>query len=238
MMTWLLLAGLANAVTPFLGVEFRPFSRQDLVWVDESRTSGTSVGEFDGTARPNLAAFAGVWLRRRVAIVGGLGVAQLSTITRTEDSYRVARWGVVRPSLDVRWAMMPIQDKMPVPWLMLGAYGDIPSARDASDAYTAEEQEAADEAMRTERARLGGVGGRAGVGVDYRLLPGLAIGANFAVGLHRAVYEAQDASTVSSWVTTEAGLLLTFEWPGPEQWGPDAARSVREGKRKSGRSSE
>lgn len=228
----------ASAVTPFFGVEFRPLARQDLVWVDEARTSGTSVGELDGTVRPNLGAFAGVWLKRRVALVGTLGVAQLSTVTRTEDSYHINHVGVVRPGIDVRWAMFPIEDRKPVPWLMLGAYGDIPAARDLSDAYTAEEQEAADLASTTERARLGGIGGRAGLGVDYRVLPGLAIGASFALGLHRAVYEAQDASTASSWITTDAGLLLTFEWPGPEHWAPALERSMREGSRKSRRSPE
>ena len=43
--------------------------------------------------------------------------------------------------------------------------------------HLAHEQEAADVAAENQSYRLGGVGGRVGMGLDYRILPGLMIGA-------------------------------------------------------------
>ena len=39
---------------PSLGVDYVPFGRADLVWVDEEQSTGTRVGEFDGLIRPSL----------------------------------------------------------------------------------------------------------------------------------------------------------------------------------------
>lgn len=216
----LLLAALAGSsfavppeVAPFAGVAWRPLSRQDLVWVDEERTSGTGVGEFDGAVRPVIDGFLGIWIARHYGIVLGVGAARVQTTTWVDDTYQQRAWGVVRPSLEFRYAPLAIRDRFPVPWLMIGVHGDIPAVSDRSDGYTAEQQDAADETAAEERARLGGVGGRTGVGVDYRLLPGIAVGAMFSVGLQRSVLKGTDATFVSSWVSTEGALLLTFEWP-------------------------
>lgn len=218
------LFGAAHAATPFFGVEWRPLSRQDLVWVDESRTSGTAVGEFDGAVRPVLSAFGGVWVNRHIGLVLGLGLARASQITIVEDVRTQQHQGVFRPSLDLRFGWMEQAVRRPVPWFLLGVYGDVPSARNVSDGYDEEAQEAADEAATVERARLGGVGGRAGFGVDYRVLPGLLIGAQVSVGIHRSTYLGGEIARAGSlWVATEAGLLLTFEWPGRKERSKDGA---------------
>lgn len=203
----------AHAATPFFGVEWRPLSRQDLVWVEEDRTSGTAVGEFDGTVRPVASAFGGVWFNKFVGLQVGVGLARVTSTTFVDDTFRSRHQGVFRPSLDLRFGWMEQRLQRPVPWFLLGVYGDVPSARDVSNGYTEEEQTAADEGAATDRARLGGVGGRAGFGVDYRLLPGLSLGAVVSVGIHRSTYAGGDDSFVSVWASTEAALLLTFEWP-------------------------
>jgi hypothetical protein len=211
---WLWVSLVANAATPFIGLEWRPLSRQDLVWVDEGRTSGVLVGEFDGAVRPVFSAFGGAWFNRYVGLSLGLGVAQLSSTTRVEDTYRQRQWGVVRPQLDLRFGWLDRRLRFPIPWFMLGAHGDIPSARDVSNAYTDDEQEAADSAAEVERIRLGGVGGRAGLGVDYMMLPGLSLGLTFSVGVHASTYVGPDEGFTTLWVSTDGALLLTFEWPG------------------------
>jgi hypothetical protein len=203
----------AATTTPFLGVEWRPLSRQDLVWVDEGRTSGVAVGEFDGAVRPVFSAFGGVWFSRHVGLSLGLGMARLTTTNRSGDTYRQRHWGVFRPSLDVRIGWLERRLRYPIPWFVLGVYGDVPSARDVSNAYTADEQAAADESARLERIRLGGVGGRAGVGVDYMVLPGLSLGLTFTVGLHASTFVGSDEGFTNLWMSTEGALLVTFEWP-------------------------
>ncbi|MCB9680029.1 MAG: hypothetical protein H6733_01030 [Alphaproteobacteria bacterium] len=206
-------AGDLGGVRGYAGLEWRPLSRQDLVFVDESRTSGTAVGEFDGTVRPVLGAFGGVWFNRYVALQLGLGVASLTTTSHTEDSYRQVSTAVVRPALDLRFGWMLPTHRYPVPWVILGGYADLPAARDVSDAYTDEEQQVADDAAAETRYRLGGVGGRVGLGADYRVLPSLLIGAQVTVGVHQATYTGGDQRFASTWITTEGSLLFTFEWP-------------------------
>lgn len=209
-----LLVSAHAAPVGFGGLELRPLSRQDLVWVDEGRTSGTTVGEFDGTVKPSLSAFGGVWFNRYVGLSAGLGYAQSVSDSATEDTKQQHLWSVVRPSLDVRLGWMVPRERFPIPWFLVGVYGDIPTVRDRSAEYTEEEQAAADSAAQTDLYRLGGVGGRVGAGVDYRVMPYLAIGAQFDVGLHRSTYTGGDTRFTTLWVATEASILLTFEWPG------------------------
>jgi hypothetical protein len=215
-MTVLALLGLALAgpihPVPLAGLEWRPLSRADLTWVAEDRTSGTGVAEFDGNVSPLLSAFGGLWLVDRVGLVGGLGVARLTSTTWSGESWRQRHWGVVRPSLDVRFAPWKRTTGRPSPWLLLGGHGDIPSARDTSNAFSDEEEAVAEEDAKVERARLGGLGGRVGVGVDLRFAPGLVVGAQYAVLWHRGVLRTSEQDSVTSWVAGEAALVLGFEW--------------------------
>jgi hypothetical protein len=201
------------ALRPFFALEFRPLSRLDLVWVDEGRTSGTTVGEFDGAVRPSMGAMGGLWVNRWFGFSVGLGVAQRSTISLVDDVEVRQHTAVIRPSLDVRLGWARPQLRRPTPWVLLGVYGDVPSVGHRSDAYSEDEQAAADATSETERIRLGGVGGRVGFGVDYRVLPGLSIGAMTSLGLHRSAYQGADSSVATMWLATDASLLLMFEWP-------------------------
>jgi len=217
MFSALFLANAALAVTPLMGVEWRPLSRADLNWLEDGRSSGLSVGEFDGTVNPALAAMGGVWWTPRVATLATLGVARLQNTTQVGKIVTQRHWGVIRPGIDVRWGLMQPAEKRPYPWLFLGMHGDIPSARDISNGYTKPEQKAADENATIERARLGGLGGRAGVGADYRPVPGVAFGIQYGLTWRRGVFQADDREAVTSWLSGEAAFLLAFEWPKTEK---------------------
>ncbi len=203
----------AQAATPLAGVAWTPLSRADLVWVGDDRTSGVAVGEFDGVVAPNLSAFGGVWLSDSVGLIGSLGLARLTSTTWVGDTWRQRHWGVLRPGIDLRYSLGPREVRRPAAWILGGIHGDIPSARDTSNAYSPEEQAIADEDAALERARLGGFGARVGLGVDYRLAEGIAVGAQWSMRWHQSVLRTDQAMNVSSWVAADVALLLTFEWP-------------------------
>lgn len=212
----LLLLATASAATPVLGLEWRPLSRADLTWSDEGRTTGLAVGELDGAVRPALSAFFGAWVSERTALLGSLGLARLTTTTWTPgvdgepDTYRSRHWGVVRPELDLRFAPWG-HSKTASAYAMLGVYGDIPSARDVSNAYTEDEQATADETAAEDRVRLGGFGARGGLGAEVDLGKGVHIGGQYAIYWHQAVLVSDDSSAVSAWLTGEASLILAIE---------------------------
>lgn len=213
---WLVIPfSIAHAATPIAGLEWRPLSRADVDWVVDERTSGLGVGEFDGVVSPALTAFAGAWVSPRISLTGGLGIARLTSTTWVDEVYQQHHWGVIRPMVDVRIAMTRERRVgHPYPWLLAGTHVDIPSARDVSNAYTEEEQAAADEVAYVERVRLGGLGGRLGAGAELRVNEVITIGASWSLGGHWAVLRSSDARTTSSWISSEAALRVCFEWPG------------------------
>ena len=203
---------LAQAAAPMAGLSWTPLSRADLVWVEDGRTTGTGVGEFDGTSRASLMPWAGAWLGR-TALVGTMGVAWLGTSTSSDGVVRRSHRGVLRPGLDLRYALMPRSESTPLPWLVLGAAGSIPFARDRSNAYTDEEQAQADQATLVERARLGGLGARVGAGVEVRITGGLSLGAEAAIEGYTSTLRAAESVSLNTWVGTRAAILLSFTWP-------------------------
>jgi hypothetical protein len=210
MLVLLLALAPAEAARPFFGLEIRPLSRQDLVWVDEQRTSGVAVGEYDGAVSPLLGAFGGAWFNRWVGLDVGLGVAVLQSVSAAGEVERERTWAALRPSADLRFGWVEPAPRRPIPWVLLGVHGNIPTVTDASNGFTAEEQTAADAASAEAQYRLAGLGGRVGFGVDYEVLPGLSLGAVASVGLHRAGYTGGDGTFTSLWVQTEAALRLTY----------------------------
>lgn len=210
MLVLLLALAPAEAARPFFGLEIRPLSRQDLVWVEEQRTSGVAVGEYDGTVSPLFGAFGGAWFNRWVGLDVGLGIAVLQSTSSAGDVDRQRTWTALRPSADLRlgWAVPAL--RRPIPWVLVGLHGNIPAVSDVSNGFTPEEQAAADAASTEAQYRLAGIGGRVGFGVDYEVLQGLSIGAVVSVGLHRAGYIGGDDTFTSLWVQTEAALRLTY----------------------------
>lgn len=208
------------ALIPYLGLEWRPLSRADLTWIEDGHTTGLSVGGLDGFARPQLLAYGGAWLTPHVGAHGAIGVARLQTTTWEEDVFTQRHWGVVRPEADLRVAMLERSDRRPIPWVLLGAHLDLPSARDVSNGYTPDEQEAADRTATADRARLGAVGGRAGIGADLGLGKHVRVGLQWALDWQRSLFVSNDPAAVTSFVTAEGALLVELVWP-PTDDAPD-----------------
>lgn len=206
MFVWWLTAALA---APTVGLSYVPFGRGDLAWLEDGRTSGRAVGELDGFVNPPLTAWGGAWVGR-VGVFGGLGAARLTSTQWTGSQWRQRHWGVLRPSADLRWLLT--QSGGPRPWVQVGVHGDIPSARDTSNAYDADEQTLADEAAQMERWRLGGIGGRVGFGVEADVTPEIAVGFTWGIEAHWATLRTSESTVTSSWVTAPAALLLAFRW--------------------------
>lgn len=206
--------------TPVFGVRYVPFGRGDLTWVVDERTTGRAVGEFDGFVNPPLTAYAGAWTRGHVGLFGSLGVARLTTTQWTGSTWRQRHWGVLRPEVDLRWSFGPRAERVPSAWVALRGHGDLPSARDTSNAYDADEQAAADDSARVDRLHLGGFGGGAAFGVDWRAGHGVAIGASYALGLHAGVLRTSESNTTSTWVVSEAALHVQFELPQKDAQAP------------------
>jgi len=207
------LTTLALAAEPYMAFEWRPLGRADLTWVLEDRTTGLAVGGLDGFARPQGQLSAGAWVHEIIALQGSLGVARLQRTSWVGDVYTQQHWGVIRPGIDARLRLFRPPDGLPRAWAIGGVSLDIPSARDVSNGYTAEEQVTADEVATADRARLGAFGARYGFGVDQTLVGGLSIGAMYTVQWQRSLFVSDDPVTISSLLTGEAALLLQFAWP-------------------------
>ena len=213
-MTWLFLTP-ALAADPYLAFEWRPLSRGDLTVVGEQRTSGLLVSSSDGFARPQMQLDAGAWLTDRLGLQASLGIARATVTSWNGDVYAQQHWGVMRPGLDLKLRPPTPHHGLPTPWALLGAHVDIPSARDVSNGYTANEQLDADEAAGIDRLRLGALGARIGLGVEQRLIGGLSLGAQYTAAWQRSLFVRRDPVTLESTVFGEAALLLIFDWPRP-----------------------
>jgi hypothetical protein len=194
-----------------MGVDWVPFDRSDLVWVDSDQDSGTLVGEFDGMVRPALTAYGG-YLGDRSAILLGLGAARVSSVTWDGEGYQRVSAGALRPSLDWQLYMRERAVGRPSPWVGIGAWYTIAQANDTADVYTDEEQADADEGAKALRGRIGGVGGRLGVGGDYRLSEGLTLGLRYHLTAHRGQVSSEDSLDVSWLNWGEAAVRLQLEF--------------------------
>ncbi len=209
----MLLALLAPALAAdfVLGVDHVPMGRADLVWVDEDRTSGTGLGEFDGLVRPPLTVYGGLSAGRHTLLVG-LGLALERTTTWTASSRRTVSAGGVRPSIDYQRALRDRLDRVR-PWVGAGLYGTVPFAADRSTAYSEEESDDAGEGAAATRRRIGGAGGRVGLGADATLIEGVDLGFRLHLVAHNGWSATEDEFAWSTLAYGEAGLRLQVRWP-------------------------
>lgn len=221
MLTALLVATSSAAPSAYLGAEWRPLSRGDLAWIDGGNTTGLVVGGLDGFARPNLSTYGGAWLSERTGLQGSLGVARLQNTTAAGEIVTQRHWGVIRPALELRYALLPHTSEGPVPWLLGGLHVDVPSARETSNGFTPDEQELANESATLDRLRLGALGGRLGLGATVELVEGLAVGLQYTLGWQRSLFLGDDPSATTSLVLGEAALLLQLQWPEASGSEPD-----------------
>ena len=198
--------------TPFFGVDYVPMGRADLLWADSEQPTGTFVGEFDGLVNPPLSAYAGVFRGDHWAWTFGLTAARTRTVNWQLEDRRVVTATGIRPSVDLSRYLVEREIGKPTAWVGGGLYGVIPIARDRNDAYGDEEQHAANEGSREVMARIGGVGGRVGVGAEYLLVEGLTVGLRTHLWGYRGQRFTEDALLVSTLVSVDAGLRVQVEF--------------------------
>ena len=182
-----------------LGVDWVPTSRADLVWIAEDQLTGTLAGEFDGALRPALTAYGGLQ-GDKTAWLLSLGVARSTDVSWTLESRETTAMGGVRPALDMQRYVMPRQTGAATAWFGAGLSGVIPLASVRSAAYGEQEVEDAAEEARATRSRIGGVGGRVGLGAEVLLSPGITLGLRTHVNAHRGQTLNEDALRVATWI--------------------------------------
>ena len=203
----MLLALIASThANPVFGVDFVPFGRADLLWVDSEQPTGTFVGEFDGLLNPPLTAYGGLQKEKRTWLFA-LSAARTSNTNWTAEQRRKVTVAGVRPAVDLQHHLVP-RDEPATFWVGAGVYGVIPIARDVSDAYGEEEEEAAREGSRELMARVGGVGGRVGVGAEVALSESLSLGLRTHLWAFRGQRYTEDALLISTLISADAGVRL------------------------------
>ncbi|MCK6514434.1 hypothetical protein L6R46_05195 [Myxococcota bacterium] len=193
-----------------LGVDWVPASRADLVWIAEDQLTGTLAGEFDGALRPALTAYGGLQ-GDKTAWLLSLGVARSTDVSWTLESRETTAMGGVRPALDMQRYLLPRQTGATTAWFGVGVSGVIPLASVRSAAFGEQEAEDAAEEARATRSRIGGVGGRIGLGGEVLLSPGITLGLRTHVNAHRGQTLDEDALRVATWIWADAGLRLQIE---------------------------
>lgn len=206
----LLLALLAPAhADGLIGVDWVPLGRGDLTWTQEDRTTGLAVGEEDGLLVPALTAWGG-WANAHFGLLGNFGMVRLSTTNHTEAQVARSVNGALRPGVDLRWWPRSRAMKKILPYGMVGAYGVIPTFTATNESWTEEEQAAVDEDTKANRGRVGGIGGRMGLGAEVAFEPGISLGVRWSVdGFRQQVLDAEGFTT-SFWLRAEAALSLGF----------------------------
>lgn len=206
-----LLATLPAFAGGLVGVDYVPFGRADLAWVDAGQLSGDLVGEFDGLTAPALSAWGG-WAQGRHAALLGLGGARVATFTSTAGVISGAAVAVLRPSADYRYYVVPVESRHPEAWLQFGVYGDLSTARTEAATTTEAEAAAIDAADADTAARLGGWGLRGGGGASVTWDNGLGLGFRYLAVFHRSALLAEDVKTTSTLLTGEAALELSLRF--------------------------
>ena len=206
---WLLLASLPGLAAGLVGVDWVPFGRDDLAWVEDNQLSGTLVAEGDGLLQPSLRAWGG-WTEGQNAVLGNLSGAWLSTESVTSGTTSGARVSALRLGADYRRYLRPRAPGAPVPWLGAGAYGVLPGANTWSDTYSDAEQDSVDETDASTRSRIRGWGGRLGGGVELGWDSGLLVGARADAVLFQGVATAEDSRATTTFWRSEVALTLGF----------------------------
>ena len=206
----LLLAGTAHAAVLF-GAAWSPAGIGALAWDDAGKFSGTLAGEYDGLLRPPLTAHGG-WVGARDAVLGSASVVFLAS-SRFAEGNAVSSVGGLRLGADYRryiWARKAGAVNL---YGDAGAFGIVPAASSTDTAYTAQEQDDADEGAAADRARIGGLGAQAGLGAEYLLgdkegRPAVAVGVRWLVRGYRGQEGGEEGIRVSTVVTNEAAVVL------------------------------
>lgn len=202
----------ALAVTPVAGLDFAPTStRADLLWVEDDQSTGTMLGELDGLVRPPLTPYGG-FIAGDWAFLFNASFGRTRQIDWTPEARRSRAATAIRLGADAQRYLAPRELGKPTLWVGGGLYGTIPQASDESTAYTEDEIEAANEADRATRARIGGIGGRAGFGAELLLREGLTLGLRAQITCWQGWSIDEGAYARSSLWAPETALRLQLEF--------------------------
>ncbi len=211
------LLGSTARADAMLGVDLVPFGRADLAWWQAGQFSGLLVTETDGMLSPPLTAWGG-WSGERVAVLLGFTTARVATITWVDADPEPTRTslvsGALRPSLDGRRYLGPADRAGPRAWLGGGLYGVIPLVKATSDTWTDAEAASYAETAQTDRGRIQAIGARLGGGAEVEWRPGCRLGARYFVVGHRGQATTTDTVQVSTLLSGEAALTLSFSFGG------------------------
>ncbi len=205
-MFWLLgFLSVPAIAEPVLAVDYVPFSRADLVWIGEDWTSGTGVGEFDGLLKSPLTPWVGI---RKEAWTGlaTVGAARIATITNSDTERQLYARSGLRVGLAAQRELGEWNTARP--WLGVGASVTIPFARDQADSYSNVESAEAEINDSADRARIGGLGARAGGGVDLPILTGAHLGIHTHLVTHAAASFTETSTQYSLLTWMETALRL------------------------------
>lgn len=180
---------------------------------DSNGFSGTLASEWDGWLRPPLTAHAG-WANQRHAVLGNLAVVQTISDSYAENTHTYTVGGL-RIGADWRYCFWPRESGSVNAWPTAGVFGTLPNSTETDTSWTIEEQDQAEEDSRERRARIGGVGAQAGLGVDYTFgdkagNPAVILGARWTVKGFGGLDLAETETDFSVLMVSEAALLLEF----------------------------
>lgn len=214
-----LVAPAQAAPEAYAGVDWVPFGRADLVYVDEDRSSGTLASETDGSLRPPLRAWGGVVFGRH-GVLANASIMQITTTTWAStpaegddgegELVAKVRQGALRLGADYRFWLIPRQTGKPIAWVGGGAYGVVPRIDYSAEGWDESEQFAYDEAAREDKARIGGFGFTLGTGAELMWDNGLVLGARTGLQLHRGQRVDEDQISVTVQLGVETALSLGF----------------------------
>ena len=208
----LLLSGAAQAGVLFGGA-WAPAGIGALAWDEAGNFSGTLAGEFDGLLRPPLTAHGG-WTGEQDAVLGSVALVQIVR-ARFADSASTRSAGGLRLGVDYRRWLFAREAGAVNFYGAAGAFGIVPNAADTDSSYTEEEAADAAEGAASDRARIGGFGGQAGVGAEYVIgdakgRPAVGVGVRWLVRGYRGQEGDDDGVRVSTVVMSEAAFVVEF----------------------------
>ena len=206
---WLLIASLSAQAGALLGVDWVPFGRGDLAWVQDGELSGTGVAETDGLISGALTAWGG-WADAHNAALLGIAGARLTTASSSDTLDEGTTVAAFRPSLDYRRYLHARAPGHVNAYGTVGIYGVFPAAKSWSNTYTTEEQTAMDTASAATRAQISGYGLRLGGGAELLFDNGLSIGARYLGVVHQSNATMDTTTTTSTFFYGEAAFVLGF----------------------------
>ena len=203
-----------SASAGFLGgLDYVPPGIGAFAFDDADGFSGTLASEWDGWLRPPLTAHAG-WVGERHAVLANLAVVESIANSYAENTHTFSVGGV-RIGADWRGYLWPREAGRVNVWPTAGLFGILPNSFETDTSYTTEETDQAAEDSRERRARIGGIGAQAGVGVEYCFgdkagQPAISLGARWLLRGFGGLDLADEETDFSMFLVSEAALVLDF----------------------------